>query len=80
MVVLPSRAEVKVLNPVGIKIYSLLDGEHSTDQIVRAIVEEFDVSEDEAASHVGAFVEELAAHGMLAEPEGAARGAGGDGA
>jgi len=42
LVVLPTRQEVKVLNPVGIKIFSLLDGEHTIAQIARAVVEEFE--------------------------------------
>jgi len=69
MVVLPTRAEVKVLNPVGIRVYSLLDGQHSTEAIVAEIVEEFEVTEQQAAEHVSSFIDELAAHGMLADAE-----------
>ena len=46
LVVLSGRAEVKVLNPVAIKVFGLLDGEHSPEQIARAVVDEYDVSED----------------------------------
>lgn len=66
LVVLPGQAEVKVLNPAGIKIYSMLDGEHSADQIAEALTEEFDVSREEALRDVLAFVQELSDHGMLA--------------
>ena len=66
LVVVPSRAAVEVLNPVGGKIYSMLDGKHTQDDIVRAVIDEFDVSEDEARRDVDAFLDELRARGMLA--------------
>ena len=66
LVVLPSRSEVKVLNPVGSKVYAMLDGKHSLDEIVAAVVEEFDVTADAARRDVEGFVDELADHGMLA--------------
>ena len=69
LVVLPGRSEVKVLNPVGIKIFGMLDGEHTEDQAVAAILEEFDVTEAQAREDVQAFVRELDEHGMLADTE-----------
>jgi hypothetical protein len=65
LVVLPGRAEVKVLNPVAIKIFGLLDGEHSLDEIAQQVVEEFDVGAEQALRDVQAFVLELEKHGML---------------
>ena len=73
LVVLPGRAEVKVLNPVGIKIFSMLDGEHTRAEIAQAVSEEFEISEEQGLQDVNVFVEELAGHGMLAEPEAASR-------
>ena len=69
LVVLPGRAEVKVLNPVGIRIFGMLDGSHSVEEIAGVIAEEYDVAEAEAQADVSAFVGELAAHGMLAGEE-----------
>jgi hypothetical protein len=66
LVVLPGQAQVKVLNPAGITIFSLLDGDHSPEEIARKVVEEFEVSEDQALADIHAFVAELAEHGMLA--------------
>lgn len=66
LVVLPGRSEVKVLNQVGIKIFSLLDGEHSRESIVRAVVEDFDISEDQASADLHQFLQELDSNGMLA--------------
>jgi len=69
LVVLPGRAEVKVLNPVGIRIFGLLDGSHSVEEIAGLVAAEYDVAETEAQADVRAFVGELAAHGMLAGEE-----------
>ena len=65
LVVVPSRAAVEVLNPVGGKIYSMLDGTHTADDIVQALVEEFDVSEDQARKDLDAFLDELKEAKML---------------
>jgi coenzyme PQQ synthesis protein D (PqqD) len=64
-VVLPARSEVKVLNPAGALIFSLLDGGHSPEQIRDAVAREFDVTPDQAMSDVVEFLRDLADHGML---------------
>jgi hypothetical protein len=74
LVVLPGLAEVKVLNPAGLKIFSLLDGEHTLSEIARAVCDEFEVEEEQALRDVTAFVDELARHGMLMESEAVAEG------
>jgi hypothetical protein len=66
LVVLPGRAEVKVLSPTAITIFSLLDGEHSPQEIARRIAEEYEVAEATALEDIQAFVAQLAEHGMLA--------------
>ena len=65
--VLPGRAEVKVLNPVAIKVFGLLDGKHSIEEIAREVTEEFDIDESQAAADIREFVEALRENGMLAE-------------
>jgi len=65
LVVVPSRAAVEVLNPVAGKIYSMLDGTNTEDDIVRAVVAEFEIGEDEARKDYHAFLEELKAKNML---------------
>ena len=67
LVVLSEKSEVKVLNPVGIKIFELLDGQHSTDRIATLVAEEFEVSKEEALVDVNDFLAQLQANGMLAE-------------
>lgn len=69
LVVLPGRAEVKVLNAVAMAIYPLLDGTRTREEIVAKIVEEFEISPAEARADLDAFLSELAEHGMLAGAE-----------
>jgi hypothetical protein len=70
LVVLPGKAEVKVLNPAAIMIYGLLDGSHSLDQIAERVTGDFDVSRETAVTDIKAFLDELASQGMLAGDEG----------
>ena len=69
LVVLPLKREVKVLNPVGVSIFALIDGSRTVDQIIRQICDEYEISEDVARRDVHEFLEELGQHGMLADPE-----------
>ena len=64
--VVPGASEVKVLNPVASKIYSMLDGTHTKDQIVSAVMAEFDVEETTARADLEAFLADLKSHGLLA--------------
>jgi hypothetical protein len=66
LVVIPGRSEVKVLNPVAIKVFSMLDGSHSVEAIVAAVTEEFDVNNEQASTDVEAFLGELSSNGLLA--------------
>ena len=66
--VLPGRSEVKVLNPVAIKVFAMLDGSHSLESIVAAVTEEFNVDDAQATADVEAFLGELNANGLLARP------------
>ena len=69
LVVVPSRSEVNMLNPVGTLIYSKLDGQHTKDQIVQAIVDEYEVSSDQARKDLDDFLAELRSQGMLSEAQ-----------
>ena len=69
LVVLPGKAEVKVLNPAAIIIFSLMDGTHSLDQIVERVTGEFEVSRETAKADLNTFIDELASQGMLADGE-----------
>ena len=66
LVVLPGKAEVKVLNPAAITIFGLLDGAHSLEQIVDRVTGEFEVTREAASADLKLLLDELASHGMLA--------------
>ena len=67
LVVLPGRSEVKVLNPVGIAVFSRLDGTRDVDALATAIADEFEIELSQARADVIAFLDELQGAGMLAE-------------
>ncbi len=60
--------ETKVLrglNPVGSRVWELIDGRRSLEEIAGLIVQEFDVEGSTAAEDVGAFVRELLERGLV---------------
>ena len=67
LVVLAGRAEVKVLNPVGIAVFSLLDGSRDIDTLAATIAGEFEIEPAQAREDVKAFLVELQSEGMLAD-------------
>ena len=67
LVVLAGRAEVKVLNPAAIRIFGLLDGTRTVEEIAAVIADEFDVAPEAAVADAREFVSDLARHGMLDE-------------
>ena len=71
--VLPGEAVVKVVNPVGIRVFALLDGARPISEIARIVSEEYDVDPQQALSDVLGFVDELEQNGMLDTGTGAAR-------
>lgn len=54
------------LNEVGARVALLLDGEHSLADIARALVAEYDVTEEVALRDTVAFVEQMEKDGLLA--------------
>lgn len=59
--------ETKVLrglNPVGSRVWELIDGQRSVEEIITAIVQEFDVALQDAARDVRGFVQELLDKGL----------------
>ena len=71
LVVIPGRAEVKVLNPVAIKVFSLLDGTRTAAEIADVVLQEFDASREDVIRDIESFLSELREQGML--DDGAAR-------
>jgi hypothetical protein len=60
LVVDSDESKVHVLNPVGSRIYAMLDGRSSRAEIVRAVVEEFDVTAEQAEADLDEFLDQLA--------------------
>ena len=54
------------LNAVGSRVWDLIDGRRSVEDIVGVIVAEFDVTQPQAAADVGAFLRELVDKGLVA--------------
>ena len=52
------------LNPVGSRVWDLIDGARSVDDIVDIVVSEFDVTRSVAAADVQAFIGELVERGL----------------
>jgi hypothetical protein len=65
VVVLPSGAEISVLNPAGGLIFRLLDGTRTVAELVDTVCGEFEVSREQAEEDVRAFLEELQDHRLL---------------
>jgi len=65
VVVLPSGAEINVLNPAGGLIFRLLDGTRTVPELVATVCEEFEVSKEQAEKDVRAFLDELQDHRLL---------------
>ena len=66
MVLLNIRGkEMMGLNPVGGRIWSLIDGTRSIAQIAETVTAEFEVAGEAAAADVKEFVAELARLGAL---------------
>jgi len=64
-VVLPGRAEVKVLNEAGSLIWDKIDGVRTLGEILEAVLEDYDIDRARARDDLCAFVETLGEHGMV---------------
>jgi hypothetical protein len=65
-IVIPQTSQYKILNSTGSRIWELIDGKRSRDEIAGIIADEYDVSREEALRDVGSFLDELKENGMLA--------------
>jgi hypothetical protein len=64
-IVLPSRAEVKVLNEIGSRVWDSIDGRRTLGQILDVLLEDYDIPREEAERDMLEFVGELRTHGMV---------------
>lgn len=61
VIVVPSTATVLTLNEVGTRVFTLVDGRRSLEEIARDLVEGFEIDEETAARDTRAFLKELEA-------------------
>ena len=54
------------LNAVGSRVWDLIDGKRTVEEIVEVIVADFDVAPADAAADVASFVAELIDKGLVA--------------
>ena len=66
-IVLPQQSVYKILNSTGTRIWDLIDGNRSIDDMIRIIADEYEVSVEEAGKDIGEFIRDLTANGMLAD-------------
>ena len=65
VIVLPEQGTVKVLNRVGSRVWSLIDGKRCVADIAGIICDEYDVSAEQALQDLLAFLAELEARGVI---------------
>ena len=65
VIVLPEKGQIKVLNEVGARIWSLIDGKRSIKEIVDVITQEYQVSAEIAEKDTLSFIDELISKAMV---------------
>lgn len=61
----PMQGKVRVLNPVGARVWDLVDGQRTLDTISRVIASEFAADLARVQIEVPTFCEDLAERGVL---------------
>jgi hypothetical protein len=65
VLVLPERGEIKVLNEVGARIWSLTDGNRTVREIATIIGHEYDVALAQVEADTLAFLQELSERQLI---------------
>lgn len=64
---LANMERIFTLNEVGASIWRLMDGKKSVQEILREIIGEFDVTEDQLGSDMAEFIEKLKVSNLIVE-------------
>jgi hypothetical protein len=64
-IVVPGLGEYNILNPLGTRVWELIDGTRTVADIVKMVCEEYDVPPETAEADVNMFVEDLRKHKMV---------------
>ena len=67
----PDTGSAFGLNPTGVFIWKLLDGRHSTDDIVQMLRDEAQEVPEEVPQHIGEFIQSLEKQGLVGYDVGA---------
>lgn len=65
VLVLPIKGKIKVLNDVGARVWDLVDGTHSIEDICASISREYGISPEVARFDIQKFLTQLADRGMV---------------
>jgi hypothetical protein len=65
VLVLPDKGQVKVINEVGARIWSLIDGTNTVRQIVSIICSEYEIDDMTAEADVKDFLTNLAVREII---------------
>lgn len=65
VIISPAENVVRMLNPVGSRIWELADGTRTAEEIAAVLAQEFDVDLPQARSSVATFVDELVGKELL---------------
>jgi hypothetical protein len=68
-IILSQSHQYKILNEVGTRVWELIDGTRTVDDMARLIADEYEVSIETALKDVNDFIHDLRANGMLADSE-----------
>jgi hypothetical protein len=71
VLVIPVKGQVKVLNEVGARIWSLIDGSRTVGEIKTIIETEYAVSAEDALNDTSIFINQLAEREIIIFSEGA---------
>lgn len=64
-IVVPGLGEYNILNPIGSRVFELIDGKRTAEDIVAVICDEYEVSREKAEADVNSFVEDLRKHRII---------------
>ena len=68
-IVLPRQSVYKILNSTGTRIWDLIDGNRSIDEMVQVISDEYEVTTEQARIDIAEFIRDLTANGMLTDDD-----------
>jgi hypothetical protein len=61
----PVQGKVRVLNPVGARVWELIDGRRTLNEIIQVIAAEYQVDAARVEVEVPAFCQDLTQYGVL---------------